>query len=172
MKKLPILLPAPNFQQADNYQLPILKNNGFTVIEILIVISIAGLALASLMHLYTISIKTLNQNENKIKALNLATESLEITRAVRDESWNNIASLSAGAEYYPAKSDQKWTLVQGIEKQDIFSRKIIFEDVYRDTNDNIVESGGNLDSNTKKVTSTVFWPNQNINLVIYITNWK
>lgn len=150
-----------------------MTNKGFTIIEILVVIFITGFALAGLMGLYNISLKTISQNENKIKALNLATESLEIVRAVRDESWNNIANLTIGAEYYPAKSDSQWILNQGTKTQGIFTRKIIFTDVYRDSNDNIVASGGGaLDPNTKKVTSSIFWPNQNIALETYITNWK
>lgn len=151
-----------------------MKTKGFTIIEILIVIFIAGFALAGLMGLYNTSLKTLAQNENKIKALNLASESLEITRALRNESWNNISNLTMGSEYYPSKADSpmRWVLNPGTETQGVFSRKIIFENVYRDSNDNIVTAGGTLDPNTKKVSSIVTWPGQNITFVTYLTNWR
>lgn len=145
---------------------------GFTIIEILIVILIAGTALGSLFALYTISFKAIGQNEIKLQAVNLVGEALEITRALRDESWDNLAILTPGANYYPSKSGSNWVINPGIETQGIFTRKIILENIYRDINDNIVASGGTLDPNTKKITATVSWPNQNISFSTYLTNWK
>jgi len=150
-----------------------LKNRGFTVIEILVAIFIIGLTLTSLFSLYGISLKTTTQNKNKIAALNLASENLEITRAIRDDNWNNIASLTMGTNYHLNKNDSnKWIFIQGAETQKGFTRKVIIDNVSRDTNDNIVTSGGVNDLNTKKITSITTWQDQNITLTAYLTNWK
>ena len=46
----------------------------------------------------------------------------------------------------------------------------------RDGTDNIVESGGADDPNTKKVTATVSWEERgrshSIELITYLTNWR
>jgi len=46
----------------------------------------------------------------------------------------------------------------------------------RDSNSNIVESGGTNDPNTKKVTVTVSWEERGrdhkLEIFTYLTNWK
>ena len=70
----------------------------------------------------------------------------------------------------------RWMLLSGTETVGQFSRKIVFADVNRDVSNNITQSGGTLDSNTKKVTATVSWTSHarthEATLVIYLTNWK
>ena len=57
----------------------------------------------------------------------------------------------------------------------IFTKQVIFETVYRDSNDDIAESGIE-DIYTKKATVTVYWQergrDQQVELVSYFTNWQ
>lgn len=147
---------------------------GFTVIEIIVVVTIAALAFVSLIGLYGYSIKALAQNKNSDQALGLATEALEIIRLMRDGSWDNLANLSVDTGYHPLKSGLPagWTLAAGAESIGIFSRKVVLGNVYRDDNANIVASGGTLDSQTKKITVTVSWGSRDLSLITYLTNWR
>lgn len=160
------------------------SNKGIGLIEILVAISIIGVALVSLMGLFSNYIKIAQYQEKNIEAINLAQEAIEAIRAVRDESWTNLSNLTLGAIYHPAKqgTPQKWILAPGTETiNDFFLREVIFENAFRDISGNIVESDGIIaDPDTKKITSTVCWSSQTnctgvkdkITLITYISNWK
>lgn len=155
------------------------NNKGFSLVEILIVVGIVTIILASLLSLTVFSLK----NAVLIKELNqanfLAQEASEIVRNFRDgRDWqdNGLASLDNDIAYYPEKDDSvspaQWLLVQGEELIDQFTRKIVFSNVERDNNNNIVETGGTNDSETKKVTIIVSWKNKEIKIEKYLTNWQ
>ncbi len=158
------------------------SNKGIGLIEILVAISIISVALVSLMGLFSNYIKIAQHQEKNIEAINLAEESIEAIRAIRDESWTNLSDLTLGAIYHPAKqgTPQKWLLALGTETINDFLREIFFENALRDVSGNIVESGGAADPDTKKITSTVCWNSQTscteakdkITLITYISNWK
>lgn len=146
---------------------------GFTIIEILVAITVLGLISTGFFTLFNFSLRANSQNEKEIEALNLAKENLEIIRALRNESWNYLTNLTMGANYYPIKNESgQWALIQGIENKNGFNKSIIVENVERDASDNIVASGGTNDLNTKKITSIVSWTDKNIILTAYLTNWK
>lgn len=158
---------------------------GLSVIEILAVIAIVGITLTSILSLATSSLKVSTSIKETIQANNFAQETMEAIRNFREGiDWNNddlanqydgLGVVSTGIAYHPEKSGDippRWMLVQGEESIGIFTRKIIFENVLRDTNDNIVESGGINDPDTKKVTVTVSWKNKKMEIISYLTNWK
>lgn len=158
------------------------NNKGFSIIEILVATGIIGIALVSFMGLFNSYLKTSQNNEKNVQALNFAQEAIEAVRAVRDESWDNISNLTMAAIYHPVQqgTPKKWTLTLGTETIDNFYREIIFENGLRDENYNIVASGGTVDSDTKKVEVSVCWGNgincvqtpHKVRIVTYITNWK
>ncbi len=69
---------------------------------------------------------------------------------------------------YPLQLEQNggtFRLIYGIEtvtSQPGFTREIVIENLQRDNNGDIVETGGTQDINTKKITVTVKWNEQNI----------
>jgi uncharacterized protein (UPF0333 family) len=64
-------------------------------------------------------------------------------------------------------------MVSGEETIGNFARKIVFENVNRDSsNDDIVTMDGNPDPLTKKVKVTVSWKNNKVEITTYFTNWK
>jgi len=162
------------------------QNNkkGISIIEILVAITIITIGLFSLFSLTNFSLKARSHNERNIMAVNLSSEMIEAVRIVRDENWNNISGLTMGVDYYPVQSgaapDWQWVLQSGSESVlgGQYLRRVLFEDVSRDTNDDIedVYNFANDDSNTKKVTAKVSWTeagvSRQIEIVTYITNWR
>ena len=154
-----------------------LKNQGFGLIEIIIVVAIVSLAFGALGGLGNYSLKISNRLKNQIIATNLAAEIIEAAKAVKDENWNILAGLSLETPFHPEKTGppQKWTLASDSENLNRFSRQAVLSQVFRDVNDNIAPTG-TLDSNTKKITATVSWTedgqNRQISLTAYLTNWK
>jgi len=165
------------------------NKQGMSVIEILIAITIISTALVSILSLATFSLRVAIFNKETALAKNLAEETLEQVRNFRDGiTWNNddpenkydgLGVVATGIAYYPKKSTDtppKWQLIQGEETVNGFTRKVVFDNVQRDANFNIVESGGTPDSDTKKVTVTVSWVERErthqVEIVTYLTNWR
>ena len=161
------------------------NNKGITIVEILVIIAIIGIALSSLLGLAAFSLKVSTSIKETTQANSLAQETMEAVRNFRDGiAWNNndpenkydgLGVVATGIAYYPKKSTDappRWQLLQGEEIVNGFTRKVVFENVQRDENFNIVESGGTNDPNTKKVTVTVTWKGKEVKIVTYLTNWK
>lgn len=157
---------------------------GFSIIEILVVIVIIGMALVAILSLTTLSLKASISIKKNTQANNLAQETLEIVRNYRDgTNWNlddpenkydGLGILTTGVAYHPEKSSDippRWTLIQGEEDVNGFTRKVVFENTLRDATDNIVETGGINDPNTKKAIATVSWQEKEIEIITYFTNW-
>ena len=161
-------------------------NKGISIVEILVIIAIIGIALASLLGLATFSLRASTSIKETTRANSLAQEAIEAVRNFRDGiAWDNddpenkydgLGVITTGIIYHPEKSTDtppKWQLIQGEETVGGFTRKVVFENVSRDTtNYNIVENGGENDPDTKKVTVTVSWGNKKVEIITYLTNWK
>ena len=151
---------------------------GASVIEILIVIAIIVIALVTLLGVAAFSLSISISVKETTKANNLAQETIEAVRNFRDgTTWNTngLGTLNIGVSYFPQKTADnppKWLLTQGEETINSFKRKVVFSNTQRDTNDNIIESGGTNDPNTKKVTVTVSWQDKKVEIVTYLTNWR
>jgi len=156
------------------------ENNkkGISIIEILIVIAIIVIALISLLGLVVFSLRISTLIKETTQANNLAQETLEAVRNFRDGTdWDTdgLGALTTGIAYHPEKSGDvppKWQLILGEETVDGFVKKVEFENVNRDGNDNIVDSGGVDDPDTKKVTVTISWKDKKVEIVTYLTNWR
>jgi len=167
----------------------IFKNKkGVSVIEILVVVVIISVGLVALLNAVTSSLKFSRLMKENDQAKELAQEALEAVRSFRDGTdWetdglgtlNLYNPLDPTSFYHPEIIDDppKWalstnegTVTLGVV---IFKRKVVFENVYRDFDDNIASSGTE-DLNTKKITATVSWDNGNkkVEISTYLTNWK
>lgn len=150
---------------------------GATIIEILIVIFIIVVALIGIFNLINLSLNASNLIKETTLANSLAQETMEAVRNFRDgTNWNSdgLGIILVNTNYFPQKSGTppKWQLVQGTETINNFTTKVIFNEVLRDGNKNIVESGGTNDPNTRKATVTVSWKNKEVKITTYFTNWR
>ena len=134
---------------------------GFTLIEVIIAAVIISTIMISIIGLSAsasnLSFFTLQESQ----AQTLLNETVEAVKLVRDDNWSNISSLSTSTNYYPSFSGSAWTLTTTPNPIGIFTQKIVFQNVNRDSNDDIVSSGGTLDTGTRKVTATVSWLKSN-----------
>src|SRR3989344_4997112 len=154
-------------------------NKGFGLVEVVIASAIISVSVFSLSAVSVIGSRLQSQSLEKIRANFLAEEGLEAMRFLRDKSWNtNLANLSSGTNYYVsfASSTSQWSVgsTDVPYADSFFDRKITVENVFRDSNDNIVLSGGAQDPDTKKVTVVVLWQDRNatttINLSTYLSD--
>lgn len=153
---------------------------GTSIIEILVVIAIIGIALVSLLGLATFSLKASTLIKETSQAKGLAVEAMEALRSFRDgTTWgtDGIGALNTGINYYPVKSTDtppRWQLNLGEENINGFTRKVVFDNVSRDAADNIetTYNPANDDPETRKVTVTVSWEDKKVEIVTYLTNWQ
>ncbi|MFC1789380.1 prepilin-type N-terminal cleavage/methylation domain-containing protein [Patescibacteria group bacterium] len=153
------------------------SQKGFSMVEILIVISIILIGLISLLDFTIFSLKNSIITKEANEANALAQETIEAVRNFRDSSnWevDGLGVLMNDIDYYPQKTGfpPEWQLAQGSENIGKFNRKINFSQVQRDGNDDIVNSAGIVDFGTKKVTVMISWEDRQIKIINYFTNWK
>lgn len=153
------------------------NEKGFSVVEIMVVAAIITVSLTALLGVASFSLKILDLAQENTEAIALAQEMLETVRNFRDETdWdvNGLGTLAVAVDYYPQKSGLplSWSLVLGTEIINGFTRKIVFENVMRDSNDDIVESGGVNDPDTKKVITTISWKDKQVEVITFLTNWN
>src|SRR3989344_1040687 len=150
-------------------------SRGFSMVEAVIAIAIAGSFIVVLAAVNTIYIKISLSQSFKIQAAFLAEEGLEVMRYLGDDSWtSNIALMSNGADYFLTFSGTNWATTTTLTYVGIFDRRIRLSEVYRDAADNITVTGGALDPNTRLLTATVSWPEHEATstkvVSTYITN--
>ena len=157
-------------------------NRGFGLIEILVAAAIISASFISLIAIANSSFRLVSGNVYRVQAEFLAEEGVEAVRILRDESWSgNLSGVLEGTIYYPIFNilTSTWSITETDPGpiDDIFSRVLLFGDVYRrDSDDDIVALSSpdtkTLDVGTKLVTSRVSWNDgaKQVEFVTYITN--
>jgi len=139
----------------------IFQKQGFMAIEILIAVSIITISILTIMTVAQKSVYVSRQTFHTTQSAFLLEEGAEAVRVLRDNAWTNLSGLTVNTNYYFKFSGGTWststTAADGIVG--IFTRKVTFANVNRDANNNIVTSGGTLESPifSKLVTVTVSW---------------
>lgn len=147
------------------------SEKGISIIEILVVIAIISIALVSLLGVASFSLKISAQMKENTQAVNLAQEAIEALRSIRDSNWTKLTNGNHGL----TNALGYWDFAGTENVIDGFTRVILIENVSRDpTTDNIetAYNPANNDPNTKKLTSTVTWKDEKVEIITYLTNWK
>ncbi|ETB64194.1 TPA: hypothetical protein DIC38_00225 [Candidatus Nomurabacteria bacterium] len=138
----------------------ILKNNkGLTIVEVLVACLVISITIFSLIFAASKGIELSYNAIDQTQSSYLLEEGIEAIKLIRDDDWNNINILISdeSTKYYLFWNGgiNKWelnttpSLINGI-----FTREVIFGDVYRNDDDDIASSG-TLDQDIKKVTVKV-----------------
>lgn len=150
---------------------------GFSVIEVLLA---AAMFMIFSVATGTVVLQGFSGNrlgEEQTIASQYATEGLEAARSVKNQAFSNLVN-SAGVGI--VQSGGVWTF-SGANNQfgpsNKYTRVLSVTDVLRDGSGNIVASGGTLDPDTKKITSTVSWnfgPSRpdSVVLTTYLTDFR
>lgn len=148
-----------------------MKNQGQTLIELLITIGLAAILIPALLAGFSIIRSGRVQQDQRLQATTYVKEAEEAMRVVQANGWSN---LSAGT-YRPVVSGTTWALVSGPEIiNNIFTRQIVISDVFRNASGNIASTSGILDSSTKQVVITVSWASPlstSVVSVMYLTRY-
>ncbi|RLC33798.1 MAG: hypothetical protein DRZ76_03890, partial [Candidatus Nealsonbacteria bacterium] len=150
------------------------NQKGQSLIELLVAMGVFVLVISGIMFL-TLDAHTANlYGQERTKATLLAQEGIEAVKSIKNRGWRYLPVGSYGLD----DSNGYWELKSGYDSIDnIFTRQITIEHPSRDVNGNIVETGGIIDYDTKKITAEVNWYHRAVRpseVVIesYLTNWR
>ena len=132
---------------------------GFALVEAVVASAIALVVITGIIGTFSYTYRAAINNRQSVQAAFVEEEGLEAVRVLRDNGWTtNIASQTPSATAYLAFTNGEWGLTTtNTFIDEMFERKVVFSNVYRDTNKNIVASGGTLDPNIRLVTVSVSW---------------
>lgn len=130
---------------------------GFFLIEVVVATALTATIIIFLLGLVQDTVKISQASLERTQASYLLEEGEEAVKTIRDDAWTNISSIGNGVTQYLSWNGSKWAFSSTDSPIDNFSRSIVLEAVSRDANDDIVTSGGTVDTRTRKVTVTVSW---------------
>lgn len=113
----------------------------------------------------------------RLQATFILEEGVEAVKGRRDSGWAaNIASLTLDNDYWLNFSGGTWTLTSASQPfiDQRFDRSVRISAVRRNSSDDIADTGGTIDPDTKKITVSVAWSERGVTttatLSTYITN--
>ncbi len=129
---------------------------GIALLEVVVAAAIISVGTLAFISSYLIYFNYALANSGNVQAAYLEEEGLELMSYFRDQGWTaNIYPLSTTTIYYLAFNPGGQTTSAPQYIDGTFLREITLDDVFRDANSKIVNSGGTFDPNTKLVTVTV-----------------
>jgi len=148
---------------------------GQSLIEVIIAVSLLVIFATGAVVAVLGSFVASRLAEEETQAAYLATEGLEAVKSIRDQNWNGLTNNNHGL----SNANGFWEFLgeSDMDTSEKYTRVITISDVERDTNGDIVQSGGTIDPDTKKAVAEVSWhflPSGLSSVVetIYLTNWQ
>lgn len=149
---------------------------GQSIIEAIVAMAIFIIIASSTVMVVLGSFSTARLAEEEAQATLFAVEGIEATQSIRNQDWDNLTNGGHGL----TRSGDLWAFFGASDDPDgagKFSRTVSLADVQRNSSGDMVDSGGTVDSDTKKVISTITWDftpsRQNeVELTAYLTNWQ
>lgn len=141
-------------------QKKIYKNFGFALVELMIACALVASITITLLSYGQKGLGLSNIVLRQTQAAYLIEEAAEAVKTIRDNDWATISALSLNTDYYLSfnNNTNSWSLSTTPSTIDgIFTRKIVFSSVKRDTNSDITSSGGSVDSGSIKVYINIAW---------------
>lgn len=141
------------------------KNQGFGLVEIIVSIGLVAVFILTFSTLTMQAIKTSRANNSELKAIIYLQELIEISQDLEQSNWEELADSGCYNPdlCHPEIQDNKWILsAEPEELENIYQRSLTIENVYRNQlsfPNKILETGGELDPNTKKIKAQITWNN-------------
>ncbi|XOU94294.1 MAG: type IV pilus modification PilV family protein [Candidatus Kerfeldbacteria bacterium] len=148
------------------------NNKGFSVIELMIAMTVFIMVVSGIMFLVLDAQSANRQGAERTKASLISQQGIEATYSIANQGWKNLVDGTYGID----DTGMIWEWLGNSNVIDFFTRQIIIDSVYRDINGDIVETGGSIDFDSKKVTVKTIWdfttarPSE-VTVESILTNW-
>lgn len=139
------------------------QKSGFTLVEVLVSLTILGIVIVMFVGAFSNSIHAQNRAKLRLQATQYARESAEVVYNLSRRDWDSLTQQIEAANpdtvFHPALNNNLATLQAGEETVgQQFQRSIQLEWATRDNQGNVTNGQGQEDPTTIKVTSTVELP--------------
>lgn len=132
------------------------NQSGMSLVEVIIASTIVLSLSLILLTVNVTYFNTSKTNLKTIKATYLIEQAIESVNFLANNNWNNLGALETN--YYLLWSGTNWnTTTTKILVDQFYDLSFFTSAVNRDSNSDIVTSGGTPDTNTRKLTVQVVW---------------
>lgn len=147
---------------------------GFSIIEIIIAVSIFVIIASGAVISVIGSFSTTRLAKEELIALELAKQGIEASQSIANQDWDNLIVGTYGL----SQNSNIWSLsgTSDLDPSGKYTRVITIEPVNRNISGDI-SATGNIDSNTYLISSNVSWNftplrQNDITVKKYLTNWQ
>lgn len=148
--------------------------SGYSLVELLLAIGLFGFLISILFAGFVATRDGKPQQKQRVLAAALLQETVEAVRVVREQDWGEFAQNGVWHPVVDPVTGTTWTLAAGSEVVNGFTRQLTISDVQRNSQGDIVASGGTVDPSTKKIDITVSWTTplvSSISSSLYVTRY-
>lgn len=151
--------------------------NGFGIVEVIVAMGLFVIIATTAVVTVAGTFSTNRLGDEETHATLIAQKGLEAARSMKNQGWTTPflgTSCTSGCGISLGSGVYSWLGTGNTAVQ--YTRVINVSDVERDGSGDIVTSGGTVDPNTKKITSTVTWnftPSRSNTVAVstYVTDW-
>ncbi|MFH1508606.1 MAG: type II secretion system protein [bacterium] len=153
------------------------SEKGLSIVELIVALGIISILMTALIGAFLLSLRAVVAAEKESRAYFYAQDAIEAIKNIRDRKWDEIINVTVDDVVHVEEQDGEWKLLAGSDSSDIFTREVRLQEVLRDINGDIVESGGTADENMRRIDVTVSYPDRDVGtktiaLSNYVTNWQ
>ena len=116
----------------------IFNKNGFSLVEVLVALGIFAVLAAGIFNIVTSSYKNFYGKGDKQSLTQFAQEGIEAVRSIRDNSWQEIETVSGAGNKGLAKSGGYWSFSGTSNTLGVLTRVVAITDAQRNSNGAIV----------------------------------
>lgn len=141
-----------------------MKEDGQSLIEIVIAVAVAGLIITATITGLVFILRVSEEDIAWQTASSLQRQMFDGVSITAGKDWQEISKTFPGRNYYlkPSDSEGNYKIVDGKTSSDIngvvYEQFFTVSEVERGGNGDIVDSGGVLDPSTKKIDIFISWP--------------
>ena len=149
------------------------RNRGSSLLEVIMAIGLFAIITSNIVVLYLGAFSSNLHDKEKLEATAYLIEGTEALRSIKDFNFSNLTNGTYGL----SKANGYWELLGSSDINGQFTRAVTISDVRRDSNCDIVASGGTPDPNSKFANVQINWELEkgnatSISAEQYFNNWK
>lgn len=153
------------------------KRKGVSLAEMVIAIGLLGFILSSLSVFAMDANRILRSTEKKIEAYAYMNEVFQAIQLKKLESWATFIQSTGTGPKHLTRIGNTYTLADGSESKNGITISFEIQNAFRDTNGNLVTTGGTMDKHTRTIVVNASWTTQSgavksASSRTYVTDWN
>ncbi len=153
------------------------KKEGFSLVELLVVITLFAMAVTALSLLSVNAFKYSKNNSLRMRAILQMQEVQNALVVNKNDLWLSILENTEDGDKHFEFISNKYQIADGSSTVDDINVKFEIDNLYRDENGDVVGSGGTVDVRSRKILVTTSWDDgfgsgSTLESEFVVTNWK